>query len=87
MCVGVCGYVCSPGAEERGRKRPNICLHLYQWVQAWMHKGTDNQTFNPINVARQQNELNKSGGAAPDTMLPLLLLSNDAQLVSRDTKK
>lgn len=46
-----------------------------------MHKGTDNQTFNPINVAKQQNELNKSGGAASETLLLLLLsCGHDAQL-------
>lgn len=29
-------------------------------IQAWMHKGTDNQIFNPINLSKQQNELNIS---------------------------
>ena len=32
-------------------------------IQAWMHKGTDNEIFNPINLSKQQNELNISGGS------------------------
>lgn len=33
-----------------------------------MHKGTDDQTFNPIIVAKQQNWVDDLDGASPETM-------------------
>lgn len=38
-------------------------------IHAWMHKGTDNQIFNPINLSRQQNELNISAGSGHGAVL------------------
>lgn len=38
-------------------------------IQAWVHKGTDNQIFNPINLSKQHNELNISGGSGHGAVL------------------
>lgn len=35
-------------------------VYLHRWIQAWMHKGSDYQIFDLINLSRQQNELKRS---------------------------
>lgn len=43
-----------------GSRKTYVCIYtdvLTTRIQAWMHKGTDNQIFNPFNLSKQQNEL------------------------------
>lgn len=49
-----------------------VCIYTNVFtakIQAWMHKGTDNQMFNPINLSKQQNELNISRSSGHGAVL------------------
>lgn len=57
-----------------GGRQSVTCVSIYTNVftvriHAWMHKGTDNQIFNPINLSKQQNELNISAGSGHGAVL------------------
>lgn len=72
LCV-LFSLLCDVCVFAGGRESETyVCIYTNVFtakIQAWMHKGTDNQIFNPINLSKQQNELNISGGSGHGAVL------------------